>query len=287
MGTEDCFAFFRTLLDLAEPDEPRHIHPTCTPTGRLSVKRVGGPRGRPGSGSGARPMRHPIAAPRRQHGWGHGGARAGAVTEPYSATGTTGELAVPLTVSDVVGWRCVHDEAHVEAASRSALAAGDRERALHILLEAYREPLFRYCRRQLGDREAAKDVLQTVFLQAFEALRGAAPSHALRAWLFVIARNRCIDTLRIHARSRRFMEASEEEALQDPAQSRLPETLALSFCLSRLSPASRETLLLSHEGFTYSELSEMLGGQPSALAMRVHRALVALRICLRTHGGGR
>jgi hypothetical protein len=36
MGTEDCFAFFRTLLDLAEPDEPRHIHPTCTPSGRLS-----------------------------------------------------------------------------------------------------------------------------------------------------------------------------------------------------------------------------------------------------------
>lgn len=197
------------------------------------------------------------------------------------------DAVIPWPARVVVRSPQVPTDGNAEADAHAALAAGDRERALRILVEAYQEHLFRYCKRQLGDRELAKDVLQTVFLQAFEGLLGFGRDGVFRAWLFAIARNRCIDALRTHARSHKVVEANEKAAPQEPPQARLPEMLALSFCLSRLPPTSRETLLLFHEGFTYSELSKMLGDQPSALAMRVHRALVALRSCLAAHGAGR
>ena len=47
-----------------------------------------------------------------------------------------------------------------------------------------------------GSRQDAEDVLQDVFLRAYAALRANDRPLALRAWLYRVAHNRCIDQLR-------------------------------------------------------------------------------------------
>lgn len=74
--------------------------------------------------------------------------------------------------------------------------AGNDEafRAIH---DRYRQRLFAYTRRMLpSSPQDAEDVLQDVFVSAYTGLRANDRELALRAWLYRVAHNRCIDLLR-------------------------------------------------------------------------------------------
>src|ERR1700761_1194695 len=78
----------------------------------------------------------------------------------------------------------------------SLFRAGHDE-AFGTIHDRYRARLFAYARQMLGgSRSAAEDVLQDVFLRAYNALRTDGRDVALRAWLYRVAHNRCIDQLR-------------------------------------------------------------------------------------------
>ena len=67
-----------------------------------------------------------------------------------------------------------------------------------ILHDRYRQRLFAYVRQMLsaGSRQDAEDVLQDVFVRAYGALRNDNREMNVRAWLYRVAHNRCIDHLR-------------------------------------------------------------------------------------------
>lgn len=70
----------------------------------------------------------------------------------------------------------------------------DAFRAIH---DRYRARLFAYTRQMLsGSRQDAEDALQDVFVRAYGALRANDREVSLRAWLYRVAHNRCIDELR-------------------------------------------------------------------------------------------
>src|SRR6058998_296500 len=74
--------------------------------------------------------------------------------------------------------------------------SGDEEafRAIH---DRYRQRLLAYARQMLaGSRADAEDALQDVFVRAYRALRADGRPVSLRAWLYRVAHNRCIDELR-------------------------------------------------------------------------------------------
>src|SRR5919202_3704904 len=75
--------------------------------------------------------------------------------------------------------------------------AGDDE-AFRVLYDRYRQRLFAYVRQMLsaGSRQDAEDVLQDVFVRAYGALRHDAREMNVRAWLYRVAHNRCVDHLR-------------------------------------------------------------------------------------------
>jgi RNA polymerase sigma-70 factor (ECF subfamily) len=73
------------------------------------------------------------------------------------------------------------------------------ETAFTALTEPHRRELHVHCYRMLGSFEEAEDVVQETFLRAWRhRARGKAdPARpALRAWLYRIATNACLDTLR-------------------------------------------------------------------------------------------
>ncbi len=69
-------------------------------------------------------------------------------------------------------------------------------RAASMLLSRYRKRVLIWCWRVIGDRELALDLSQEVLLNAYQCLENYNHDGRFGAWLFTIARNRCISELR-------------------------------------------------------------------------------------------
>ena len=76
--------------------------------------------------------------------------------------------------------------------------AGDGE-AFRELIDPFRRELQAHCYRILGSAEDAEDVLQEALLAAWRSI-GRFDGQSLRAWLYRIATNRCLNYLRGESR---------------------------------------------------------------------------------------
>ena len=73
--------------------------------------------------------------------------------------------------------------------------AGDED-AYAMLVQRYSSSLFRCICHFLRDTDTAGDILQEVFLQLYLSLPHLRIDAPLKPWLFRVARNRCLDTMR-------------------------------------------------------------------------------------------
>ncbi len=76
------------------------------------------------------------------------------------------------------------------------LTRGGHQHAFEALVERYQARLLGFCRQMLGSTEDAEDVLQEVFVAAYNAMIADERKIAVRPWLYRIARNRCLNHLR-------------------------------------------------------------------------------------------
>jgi RNA polymerase sigma factor (sigma-70 family) len=77
-----------------------------------------------------------------------------------------------------------------------ALTRRGHQHAFEMLVERYQSRLLGFCRQMLGSTEDAEDVLQEVFVAAYNAMVADEREIAVRPWLYRIARNRCLNHLR-------------------------------------------------------------------------------------------
>ena len=186
--------------------------------------------------------------------------------------------------------RALADGDSPEELARAALEAGDHEQVITILMQAYGDVVFAYCRTMIRDEDVLDDVLQTVFVQAFAGLPQFQARSGFKTWLFGIARHRCLDELKgLRRRARRWLPWSSQQ--REPTAAPLPEDdeerldrereRALEECLQRLSPQLRDLVLQRfRHGLRYEEIAELTAQKAGALRVRVFRALSALRGCL-------
>src|SRR5690349_22729987 len=76
---------------------------------------------------------------------------------------------------------------------------GDQD-AFRALTDPYRRELHLHCYRILGSVQDAEDVMQETLLAAWRGLAGFEGRASLRAWLYRIATNRCLNARRDGAR---------------------------------------------------------------------------------------
>lgn len=68
------------------------------------------------------------------------------------------------------------------------------------LMRRYHRPVYVWCFRYVGEHERALDMAQDVLLAAYQRLGEFEGRAAFSSWLFVIARNRCLNEMRNDAR---------------------------------------------------------------------------------------
>jgi RNA polymerase sigma-70 factor, ECF subfamily len=184
------------------------------------------------------------------------------------------------------------DAGEGEAEVLAALDGGDHDRALTALMRTLGAPVYRYCRQLIGDRALAEDVQQVVFAQAYEHLATFERRSTVRAWIFTIAHNRCLDVLKAERRwSRRFTpedEAPEPSHPDPPVDERLGATTtgqAVADCLQRLEPHVRMAVMLRYqEGLAYDDIARISRERAGTVQARVARAMPLLRQCLERKG---
>jgi RNA polymerase sigma-70 factor (TIGR02960 family) len=102
----------------------------------------------------------------------------------------------------------------------SRARAGDED-AFRALTEPHRRELQVHCYRMLGSLQDAEDALQDTMLDAWRGLAGFDGRASPRTWLYRIATNRCLSTLR--TASRRPAREWDIPGVQPPEPTRLGE----------------------------------------------------------------
>lgn len=158
-------------------------------------------------------------------------------------------------------------------------AAGDA-RAFGVLYARYESTVYGFCLRLLGERDLADDAFQDTFLTLIDQRFRYRDQGRLRGWLFTIARNVCLDRLRMAERRDRlrpFAPAVPTAPARSPART-VEERDELTRLLALLSADQREILLLHrHAGFSYAEIAAMQGSTEAAIKQKAYRAAKALK----------
>jgi RNA polymerase sigma factor (sigma-70 family) len=156
---------------------------------------------------------------------------------------------------------------------------GDLEREKRFLAAhaAGHDRIYRYFRRRTDSAATAEDLCAEVFRIAWE--KSGEESALSVMSLFGIAKN----VLRNHGRSA-IRSASLFGALQlEHYEERYPVESPVHEALSQLRPDDREVLLLTYwDGFSSTEVSDLLNTSATAVRMRLHRARKALSHLLAT-----
>lgn len=153
--------------------------------------------------------------------------------------------------------------------------------AFEALYRRHSPAIFGLALRMLQNRADAEDILQEIFLQAYDRLPSFEGRSAFGTWLYRLSVNRCLD----HLRSRGSKEQNRTEPLTPELPGRASPSalrgLELERAIGELPPSSRAAFLLHHvAGFDHKEVGEMMGIAVGTSKSLVHRARTRLKEAL-------
>jgi RNA polymerase sigma factor (sigma-70 family) len=156
------------------------------------------------------------------------------------------------------------------------------------LIRRYSGQIYGFIMRMVGKAEDAEDLTQEVFVQLLKSLPSARTDTPLRPWIFVIARNKCLDHLK-RRRAVPFTDLSgpdrgDELVIGDDRP--LPEELAeredvadaVQRTISALPDRYRTVVAMRYStDLTFAEIGQVLGLPENTVKTHFQRAKALLR----------
>ena len=161
--------------------------------------------------------------------------------------------------------------------------------AFDELIARWHAPLWAFVRRLAGDDEAAREILQDVWLRVIRGIPRLRDGSKLRAWLYGIARRTLMDRLRKqYARTRNLdvdLDVDVDELPTEPAIDEIDNLDALERALVRLPVLEREAVTLFYlQELSLNEVAEALKVPVGTVKSRLFRGRRLLRQRM-TEGG--
>jgi RNA polymerase sigma-70 factor, ECF subfamily len=171
-----------------------------------------------------------------------------------------------------------------------AVLAGDTS-SFEVLITRYQPRIFGTARKYARRESEVEDIVQEVFLKAFNKLSTFRGDSPFEHWLMRLAVRTCYDFLREHQRNREqtLSEITDEEsrwlervsAEGDPiadSESAAAARLVIHKLLEHLSPESRLIIqLLEIEEKSLKEIAQLTGWSVPMIKVRAFRARAAMR----------
>lgn len=172
--------------------------------------------------------------------------------------------------------------------------AGDQA-AYDCLMKRYRHGIYIMIYQMIKNREETEDLVQETFMKAFHALRNYNEQFAFSTWLYKIAYNSCIDTLRkrklktlpidrpvLHEDGESVQEVRDDSTSPEKDLLAAEKRKAIRETIDGLPDIYREVIRLRHqEERSYEEISDKLGLPIGTVKARIFRAREVLKRKLR------
>ena len=157
------------------------------------------------------------------------------------------------------------------------------------LVREMERPLLYFAQKSVNDEDKALDVLQEVWLKAFQTIRRLENPRLLRAWLYRLTRGLAIDRVRKDVAADRRERTRAEERLDSEEEASFDEEDASTVhrALDALDVRHREVLVLHFlEEMSIAEVSTALGCPAGTVKSRIHHAKRALKQALQGKSNG-
>ena len=172
-------------------------------------------------------------------------------------------------------------------------------KAFEVMVRIYQGKMFNIAYRIIGDADDAAEVVQDAFVAAYRNLAAFEQRSRFSTWLCAItvntSRNKLSQLLARKARETHFLDDPPTHdsfrGSREPASGELSALEQLSLkeqqgmiqeCLNRLEPGFREVIVLRDvQGFTYEEISTILGLAAGTVKSRLFRGRESMRACLK------
>ena len=174
---------------------------------------------------------------------------------------------------------------------------GGDEQSFELLLQRYRTPLVNFLYRMVKNREQAEDLAQEVFIRVYRAREEYVPTAKFTTWLFRIATNLALNSLRDHRHQKLEMsidaplmvdtEDGDERPLEvadkhpNVEQELVEEERKkmIRRAIEKLPEKQRAAVLLhKYQELDYAEIAKILSCSESALKSLLFRAYEMLRV---------
>lgn len=172
----------------------------------------------------------------------------------------------------------------------SRFLAGDTA-AFEDLVRRYSRPIFNFVYRMLGSHADADDLAQDVFVQVYRSLPRARADLPFKPWLYVIARNKCLDFVK---RKRPLLFADvdgddedsggiaarvqDEQPLPDELAERADLQRLLHTAVAELPVKYRQVVAMRYGAdLSFAEIATALSLPENTVKTHFHRAKALLR----------
>jgi RNA polymerase sigma-70 factor (ECF subfamily) len=170
--------------------------------------------------------------------------------------------------------------------------AGD-EASFDFLLQKYRSPLVNFLNRMVRDQATAEDLAQEVFLRVYRARKQYTPSAKFTTWLFRIATNLALNSVRDNRHNRMGisidapadgddsppLELRAREMRMDERMIERDRVEIIRRAICSLPEKQRAAVLLhKYEEMDYGEIAGILECSEGALKSMLFRAYETLRV---------